>query len=466
EGYEETAAMVLGNKHLTAGTHFMPSIKSIIGRVSCPGWVFIKSNRANASKLCVNDLQQYLHEPLVVPKEGDWVCLTSPPLYHGDLAYVHAYNNTSSDRLTTKRKNPGGEGADVLVVPRVEQFANQTKGKGRAGRPPPQFLERKEAIRLFGAAAIIAHDKDELIFTYRGQKYGDRLHYLVSHEFEHTVPTHKELALFQRCSFIDPGDIACATNEIAALSLHVTDRVIITSGELITMTGIITEFSGNDKEATICLDSTEITTDVVLSPNLLRKVVRVTDRVRVVGGAGDSRVGWVVQDHFTVSQFTVNVNHVTFHHDAQALSRVSPKQDVSWKLFEENPHPPPCRNFVYLSRRVMVIKRGVFKGYEGIIREILLNDEVRVELSATLKREMFHLSQLSNLNDEKRKPLVYKYYADTFQSDMPPARPTSIDTTVTGTSHSFNTTPHGIKYVYGPCMESFVENTGSPPAIS
>ncbi|KAG6913023.1 hypothetical protein DXG01_010347 [Tephrocybe rancida] len=443
--------MVLGNKLLTAGTHFAPSVKSIIGHVSCLGWVFIESNGANASKLCVNvsdvyprhihpiveDLQQYLHEPLVAPKEGDWVRLTSPPLYRGDLAYVHAYNNTSSDRLTTKRKNPGGEGADILVVPWVERFANRTKSKGRAGRPPPQFLERKEAIRLFGAAAIIAHDEDELIFTYRGQKYGDRLHYLVTHEFEHTVPTHEELALFQRRSFVDPVDIARATNEIAALSLHVTDRVVITSGELITMTGIITEFSGNDKEATICLDSTEITMDVVLSPNLLRK-------------------------------FTVNVNRVAFHHDAQALSWVSPKQDVSWKPFEENPHPPPRRNFVYLGRCVMVIKRGnhytTAKSYEGIIREILLNDEVRVELSATLKRKTFHLSQLSNLNDEKCKPLVYKYYADTFQSDMPlPAQPVLIPQSLVPLTPS---TPCGIKYVYGPCMESFVENTGSLPAIS
>ncbi|KAG6912187.1 hypothetical protein DXG01_016653, partial [Tephrocybe rancida] len=54
------------------------------------------------------------------------------------------------------------------------------------------------------------------------------------------------------------------------------------------------EFSGNDKEATVRLDSTEITMDVMLSPTLLRKVVRVSDRVRVVGGAGDGRVGWVV----------------------------------------------------------------------------------------------------------------------------------------------------------------------------
>ncbi|KAG6912474.1 hypothetical protein DXG01_014307, partial [Tephrocybe rancida] len=267
-------------------------------------------------------------------------------------------------------------------------FINRKKGKGRAGRPPQQLLERKQAIRLFGADAIKAHDKDELNFTYRGQKYGDGLHYLVTHDFEPTIPTHEELAQFQHCSLVDLADITRATNEIAALSLQVMDHVIVTSGELISMTGIIMEFSGNDKEATIRIDSTESTMDVVLSPMLLRKVVRVADRVRVVGGAGDGRVGWVVAvdgtelhvwEDKTALPFKVNVNRVVFHHDTQALARVGAKQDVSWKPFEENQHLPPRRNLVYLGRRVM--------GYEGIIREILEDDDVRVELSATLKRE-------------------------------------------------------------------------------
>ncbi|KAG6904917.1 hypothetical protein DXG01_006246 [Tephrocybe rancida] len=285
DGYEETAAMVLANKLLTAGTHFAPSVKAIIGRVSCPGWIFIESDGADASKLCsnvsdvyprhihpvVDDLKQYLYEPLVVPKEGDWVRLNSPPLYRGDLVYVHAYNDTSPDHLTTKLKSPGGEVADVLVVPQVEQFLNRTKGKGKAGRPLQQLLELKQAIRLFGAGAVKAND--ELNFTYLGQRYGGSLHYTVTHEFEPMVPTHEELALFQRCSFVEPGDIARGINEIAALSLQVTDRIVVTSGELVGMSGIITEFSGNDQEATIRLDSTEIAMDVVISPILLRKVV-------------------------------------------------------------------------------------------------------------------------------------------------------------------------------------------------
>ncbi|KAG6905541.1 hypothetical protein DXG01_002084 [Tephrocybe rancida] len=182
--------------------------------------------------------------------------------------------------------------------------------------------------------------------------------------------------------------------------------------------------TGNDKEATIRLDSTNITMDIVLSPTLLRKVIRVADRVCVVGGAGDGRVGWVVAvdgtelhvwEDKTALPFKVNTNHVTFHHDTQALVRVAAKQDVSWKPFEENQHPLPRRNLVYLGRHVIVIRKGVFKGYEGIIQDILEDDEVCIELSATLK------------NDDNHKPLMYKYHSKAFQFDMPPpAQPALI----------------------------------------
>ncbi|KAG6904793.1 hypothetical protein DXG01_007124, partial [Tephrocybe rancida] len=427
DGYEETAAMVLANKLLMAGTHFAPSVKSIIGRVSCPGWIFIESDGADASKLCANvsdvyprhihpiveDLQQYLHEPLIAPKEGDWIRLNSPLLYCGNLAYVHAYNNTSADRLTTERKNPGGEGADILVMPWVEW----------AGLDDPldNYWDTKRPFD------DLAQTQSKSTMTQTQSKPTTTTTTSLSSLTVGRVPTHEELALFQWCSFVDPGDITRAINEIATLPLRVTDRVVVTSGELISMTGTIAQFSGNDKEATIRLDSTEVTMDVVLSPRLLRKVVQVADRVRVVGGAGDGRVGWVVAvdgtelhvwEDKTALLFKVNVNHVAFHHNAQAFAWVVPKQDVSWKPFEENQHPPLRRNLVFLGRHVLVIRRGVFKGYEGIIREILEGDEVRVELSATLRRETFHLLQLSNLNDDKHKALMYKYHPETFQAGM------------------------------------------------
>ncbi|KAG6913204.1 hypothetical protein DXG01_008798, partial [Tephrocybe rancida] len=58
-------------------------------------------------------------------------------------------------------------------------------------------------------------------------------------------------------------------------------------------------------------------------------------------------------------------------------------------------------------------------------------------------------------NDEKRKPLTYKYNAETFQANMPPpAQPVLIPQSLR------------IECGYGPCMESFVEDAKPPSAIS
>ncbi|KAG6912571.1 hypothetical protein DXG01_013706, partial [Tephrocybe rancida] len=307
EGYEETAAVVVGNKLLMAGTAWAPSVKSIFGRVSCPTWIFIESsNGAEVNKLCANltniylrdihpiieDLSQYLREPFVAPKPGDWVRLNSPPLYRGDLAYVAAYNNDNNSYwVEGHKKDSGGQGANVLIMPRVEHFVNRTKGKGMAGRPSKLLLEVKEAIRLFGADAVKVHNPPTN-FTYLGNWYHNGFLYHVTHDVEPAVPTIEELALFQDCAAAE--DIVRAQNQIASLRLKLEDRVIVTSGELLGMTGTITSISEEANEATVSIDAKEGIMDVVVPPIHLRKSVRVTDRVHVAGGAGDSRVGWVV----------------------------------------------------------------------------------------------------------------------------------------------------------------------------
>ncbi|KAG6913121.1 hypothetical protein DXG01_009475 [Tephrocybe rancida] len=194
------------------------------------------------------------------------------------------------------------------------------------------------------------------------------------------------------------------------------------------MTGTITSISEEANEATVSIDAKEGIMDVVVPPIHLCKSVRVTDCVRVAGGAGDGRVGWVVAgdgtelhvlEDKTAQPFKINVNCVAFHHDAQMFSRVASKPEVSWTPFEDNNPVYRC-NLEFLGRRVIVIKRTFYKGYKGIIREILADDKVSMELS-TLKREVFHLSQLSNLSDTQLKPLMYKFHAETFRlADMPP----------------------------------------------
>ncbi|KAG6913164.1 hypothetical protein DXG01_009179, partial [Tephrocybe rancida] len=255
----------------------------------------------------------------------------------------------------------GGQGANVLIVPRVERFVNRTKGKGRAGRPSKLLLEVKEAIRLFGADAVKVHNPPTN-FTYLGNWYHNGFLYHVTHNVEPAVPTVEELALFQDCAAAE--DIVCAQNQIASLRLKLEDRVIVTLGELLGMTGTITSISEEANKATVSIDAKEGIMDVVVPPIHLRKSVRVKDRVCVAGGAGDGRVGWVVAgdgtelhvlEDKTAQPFKININRVTIHLDAQMFSRVASKPE------------------------------------------------------------------LSNLSDTQLKPLMYKFHAETFRlADMPP----------------------------------------------
>ncbi|KAG6904435.1 hypothetical protein DXG01_009975, partial [Tephrocybe rancida] len=296
EGYEETAAVVVGNKLLTAGTAWAPSVKSIFGRVSCPTWIFIESsNGAEVNKLCANLTNiylQYLREPFVTPKPGDWVRLNSPPLYRGDLAYIAAYNNNNNSYwVEGHKKDSGGQGANVLIVLRVERFVNRTKGKGRAGWLSKLLLEVKEAIQLFSMDTVKVHNPP-INFTYLGNWYHDGFLYHITHNVEPAVPTVEELALFQDCATVE--DIVHAQNQIASLHLKLEDHVIVTLGELLGMTGTIKSISEESNKATVSINAKEGIMDIMVPPIHLRKSVRVTDRVHVVGGAGDGRVGWVV----------------------------------------------------------------------------------------------------------------------------------------------------------------------------
>ncbi|KAG6905491.1 hypothetical protein DXG01_002413 [Tephrocybe rancida] len=152
---------------------------------------------------------------------------------------------------------------------------------------------------------------------------------------------------------VDLKDIVCAHTEIASLCLKPKDRVIVTSGKLVGMTGTITSFSEDANEATISIDAKEGIMDVVVPPINLQKVIRVGDRVRVVGGIREGRVGWVVAVNGTelhVSEDTtaqqINVNRVVFHHDTQLLLNDTKLQPLKYKFhagtFVQPDMPPPA----------------------------------------------------------------------------------------------------------------------------
>ncbi|KAG6860315.1 hypothetical protein C0991_012119, partial [Blastosporella zonata] len=130
-------------KLLKAGTSQMPSVKSIFGHVSCPGWVFVEStNSLNVNFLCqdVRDIYghqvfpvpsdsavEYLQElPLFVPEIGTFVYLNAPPSpYCGNLAYIVVYNDCMPMPFDDKKCT--GERVDVVVVPCVTLFNDTSR---------------------------------------------------------------------------------------------------------------------------------------------------------------------------------------------------------------------------------------------------------------------------------------------------------------------------------------------------
>ncbi|KAG6862745.1 hypothetical protein C0991_010378, partial [Blastosporella zonata] len=71
KGYEEITVIILTQKLLKAGTSQMPSVKSIFGHVSCPGWVFVEStNSLNVNFLCQDVRDIYGHQVFPVPSDS------------------------------------------------------------------------------------------------------------------------------------------------------------------------------------------------------------------------------------------------------------------------------------------------------------------------------------------------------------------------------------------------------------
>ncbi|KAG6825761.1 hypothetical protein H0H92_002514, partial [Tricholoma furcatifolium] len=157
-GREEALAFILYSK-AKGGSY---KVKSVVGRVSCPGWIYVEAkNLLDVQQLCeeVRDIHirkifQVPHEqahsvlvetPFSYSKAGDWVRLTEPKLYSGNLGWV----------LKALR----GLSLNIVVVPRVvfppPPRKRKAKGKEKAEdkptkppRPPQRLLDMQALFDL------------------------------------------------------------------------------------------------------------------------------------------------------------------------------------------------------------------------------------------------------------------------------------------------------------------------------
>ncbi|KAG6912689.1 hypothetical protein DXG01_012832 [Tephrocybe rancida] len=314
--------------------------------------------------------------------------------------------------------NRAGAGAGVLVVPRIERFVNREvrmdQHKRRRQRPPQQVLPLPEARRLFGDRITV---RSPVCYVWKNNRFDHGFLVLDSHDVEPAVATHKELEFFRHSGIIPPQALAAAEDEIAKSLLREGDLVMVHRGEMRGGVGRVKQVDVDGNEALVHFESSNVETFIHTSN--LRKSIKLRDRVSVVGGNDDGRVGWVVGrnaagelalwDDATQTHFHVNRHRVVFHYDS-SYTLFQRRPDLSQaSLVNFNEIPDNCKEAAqameqlreenhkkYMNRRVRIVGKHPLKDYEGIVREILYDDKVKVEIAVTLKREEVHLSHLAD----------------------------------------------------------------------
>lgn len=151
------------------------NVASIIGRVSCPGWIIVEApSIANVQAVCQGFLNIYLDRTFIVePQEGpawlkeansylpssqSWVRWTGYP-YKNDIAYVRDFSP---------------RGANVLVVPRIDLQRRSSISRGkqkrdsnhpkRMGRPAQALFDVDKAMDICGADSVVIQSPTTFIF--------------------------------------------------------------------------------------------------------------------------------------------------------------------------------------------------------------------------------------------------------------------------------------------------------------
>jgi transcription elongation factor SPT5 len=272
----------------SAGPSTPSGIRSVLGRPSYPGAIFVEATHVEAvyeacagltyakpqdtQKIPASDAHQYLRaRETYIPRSPGWVRLTKGR-YRGDTAYVR--NVTHS--LDT----------ELLVIPRISLDVLK---KRKTYSHVPQAL--------FNANTISPHFKVEQhnqALVCRGDTYLDG--FLVmdadGSEFEHydALPNREELQLFRQSQTIPEQFILATFNALDSATFQPGHRVLIVSGSFQGQPGTIDSILPHSARVRIPI--------LDLCPDIdyreLRKDIRVGDYVRVLSGPNVDFTGWVV----------------------------------------------------------------------------------------------------------------------------------------------------------------------------
>ncbi|KAG6914830.1 hypothetical protein DXG01_015070 [Tephrocybe rancida] len=425
-GYEETATFILMEKIIRSPSQDW-GIKSIIGRVTYPGWVMVEApNGTDVEELCegvhnVRSQKISMVEPEEVPfclQEKNtfapcsplWVQL-STSLYKGNLAFVKGYSHA---------------GADLLVVPHLKLPApGTTAGKKRKRSKEKDQAKRNCPTRpdpaLFDAQIVVAAWGSRA-----GKTYMDGLQCLFTDQFYHkeAIPTPSEFKFFHLSQVIPPEFIKHTTDVMASRCLEIRDSVKVVAGEAQGAVGKVLNIHYTQASVHIPRDDIQL----FVSVDYLSRNIMIGDMVKVEIGEYKGISGLVIAskddditifDQYTAKHYEVPAQYVIFYNAPIYQNGLYSESDVApaeyhsilynpkYILVERKFPIPVVTNLDFVGRHIHVIgKHQCRKDYTGIIKSTSQDNFVQVELKATLRQEQFHSSALADMDDPDLKPLL------------------------------------------------------------
>ena len=274
----------------------VPKIRSVIGRVSIPGSIFVEALDAEAVyNACKNlrgarvsgmsdihtisseDSKLYLREHMTyTPQSPGWVRMTKRP-YKGDIAYVY---DVGRSFITT-----------LSLIPRIPTDTYLTNEKRKRYNRPPQALFDPGKIRARYGEKSVRQEFASYIF--KGNIYTDEgFLQLTTDDFirNSALPTFEELAAFEKNSYVSSTFIQQTYDAINASALREGDRVRVVGGDLQGCLGVVQSIVSTETQVHIPAHELSATID----SRCLRKDIRVGDEVKVISGPSVGFVGWVV----------------------------------------------------------------------------------------------------------------------------------------------------------------------------
>ncbi|KAG5642396.1 hypothetical protein DXG03_002854 [Asterophora parasitica] len=233
-------------------------------------------------------------------------------------------------------------------------------------RPPQRLWSEEEARRIHGEEAV---EKRNFYRGFQRKEYVDGLYAWESDCFvpEEAIPMPQELSMFEHSSYITPQVVQEAHGKMAAYRVQLGDSVKITRGDARGATGVVESLSTH--EAFVC------TTDDVLVEVALESLRK------------HLRIG----DEFEVGADTLNFYQAPGEFRADVLNFT----DLKRKIRDLSRAAERYRYLV--GKYVRVIKHPIYRDYKGFVKSTVDSATVRVELQATIKTILIHVSMLTLL---------------------------------------------------------------------